>query len=309
MKMRSRKFRRAFTLIELTVAMAVTVALVTVMISISSIALDTWSRSRSEVRASRQAKSMADAMCRDFDALVVRKGNANQWVWAEADVPVGGPAPGERSPNGARLIFFSAATDRYDGRSGTAESKGNISTIVYELHYSTPTGKQQNDEMSTFVLYRKIVDPDQTFSNLLGTADLSKALKESSVTVGDLRNFICENIYQFTATFHIDIERPGGFTRTLQIPVQVGSGRGTFSVPRFAVFGNRIEAEFAGGGDVTVDDLRGGTLAGVEISMTVLTDAGLEQLRRRKFRSNDERSGFIAKNSYQYSKLIRFPQG
>ena len=45
--------RRGFTLMELMVAMAITTIIVTVLVSITSIALDTWNRSRTELRASR----------------------------------------------------------------------------------------------------------------------------------------------------------------------------------------------------------------------------------------------------------------
>jgi uncharacterized protein (TIGR02599 family) len=74
--------RRGFTLMELMVAMAITTIIVTVLVSITSIALDTWNRSRSELRASRQAKGMIDSMARDFEALVTRRGNTNEWLSA-----------------------------------------------------------------------------------------------------------------------------------------------------------------------------------------------------------------------------------
>ena len=66
--------RRGFTLMELMVAMAITTIIVTVLVSITSLALDTWNRSRAELRASRQAKTMIDTMSRDFESLVVRRG-------------------------------------------------------------------------------------------------------------------------------------------------------------------------------------------------------------------------------------------
>ncbi|MDP4645929.1 MAG: type II secretion system GspH family protein, partial [Akkermansiaceae bacterium] len=75
MKTPSPKARRGFTLIELLVAMAITTLIVTVLVSITSLALDTWNRSRSEIRASRQAKAMVDSMASDFESMVSRRGN------------------------------------------------------------------------------------------------------------------------------------------------------------------------------------------------------------------------------------------
>ena len=75
-------FKRGFTLMELMVAMAITTIIVTVLVSITSIAIDTWNRSRSELRAARQAKAMVDTMARDFESLVTRRGNENEWLSA-----------------------------------------------------------------------------------------------------------------------------------------------------------------------------------------------------------------------------------
>ena len=69
---------------ELMVAMAITAIIVTVLVSVTSIALDTWNRSRAELRASRQAKSFLDTMAKDFESLVVRRGNTSEWLSAVA---------------------------------------------------------------------------------------------------------------------------------------------------------------------------------------------------------------------------------
>ena len=71
---RNHPFKRGFTLMELMVAMAITTIIVTVLVSITFIAMDTWNRSRAELRAARQAKAMVDIMVRDFEAMVTRRG-------------------------------------------------------------------------------------------------------------------------------------------------------------------------------------------------------------------------------------------
>ncbi|MEI8038730.1 MAG: type II secretion system protein, partial [Verrucomicrobiota bacterium] len=62
---RSQTNPRGFTLIELLVAMVITTIIVSVLVSITSLAMDTWNRSRSELRAARQAKTMVDSMAND----------------------------------------------------------------------------------------------------------------------------------------------------------------------------------------------------------------------------------------------------
>ena len=49
--------RRGFTLAELMVAMGITVLLLTLLVSVTGVALDGWRLSRNKVRASRQAKA------------------------------------------------------------------------------------------------------------------------------------------------------------------------------------------------------------------------------------------------------------
>ncbi len=307
---RGARFRNGFTLVELMAAMSVTVMMVLVMVSISGVALDTWRRGRAEVRASRQAKAMAEMMGRDLESMVMRDGNGFQWLFAEAKVPDEGPNGAALSPNAARLIFFSAAMDRYDGKTGVpaADNQGNVSTVVYELQYRDPTVGGGNGGLASFVLYRKIVNPDDTFKDLLCKTDLTEAFQGHADRVGDLKNFVCENVYQFTVTFHVEVEDRRKKKRTLQIPVQIGQG-GAASVPRFGVFGNKLDARFPGNADVTDDAFRDGILSGVAISMTILTDAGIEQMRRREFRSADERVGFVQRNSYQHSKFIPISRG
>ena len=110
------KTRAGFTLLELLVAMVVTTIIVTILVSITSIAIDVWNRSRAELRASRQAKAMVDSLARDFESLVVRSGNAFEWLVVNTETPDSGPD----IPSAAKMVFFTAATDRWpiigDGR-------------------------------------------------------------------------------------------------------------------------------------------------------------------------------------------------
>lgn len=299
---------RGFTLVELMVAMAITVALSSVIMTTAVFSMDIWARGRSEVRASRQAKSMAESIARDIESMVVRKGNDFQWLSAETMIPDSGPKGVHRSGNAARLAFFSSATDRYDGKTGSADTGqgGDVSTVVYELQYKDPTGAAGNGEYSNFVLYRRLIDPDDTFKDLLCQTDLGGALDSYSGSVGDFGNFVCENLYQFTLTFHVAVpeSREEG-SRILQIPVKVGDGGGAGFVGSFKIFGNRIETALPRGADVTADQLEAGKLSGLEISLTVLTDAGLRQMHQRPFRTTADESDFLRKHSFQYSKLVR----
>ena len=302
MKTPSNHSPRGFSLIELLVAMAITTIIVTVLVSVTAMALDTWNRSRAEIRAARQAKSMIDTMARDFESFVSRKGNTFEWLSAKSVPPDKGPN-GSLSPNAIDLVFFSAATDRYNGKIGTAtDLGGDVSTVGYKLTYKDPIAGAVNDEFKTFVLYRKLVDPKETFEKILGQAIIKTPFDSASGTAIDKEeNFICENVYQFTVTFHVSTTTTTGL-KSVTVPV----GKGANSTEEFRITGSGIQTTFIPSG-VTNDQLKAGRLSAAEISITVLSDFGMQQMRRRSDLTGTKLAEFIAKNSYQYSKVVQMP--
>ena len=329
MKTPSQRSRRGFTLIELLVAMAITTVIVTVLVSVTAMALESWNRSRAEIRAARQAKSMIDTMARDFESFVSRKGNDFEWLYAKSAPPSEGPK-GNLSPNALDLVFFSAATDRYNGKIGTAtDLGGDVSTVGYKLTYKDPIAGAVNDEYKTFVLYRKLVDPKETFDKILGQAIIKTPFDAASGTAIDKEeNFICENVYQFTVTFHVsatvpDTSKPGNPPPTIlkSVAVPIGnkdsdlSGKDYVLTKNFSITGSGIITNFepASNVGVTNPQLKAGRLSAAEISITVLSDFGMQQMRRREFVATDKKTAeevkadFIAKHSYQYSKVVQLP--
>jgi len=56
--------------------------------------------------------------------------------------------------------FLTAAIDRYDG---DISQPGDISCVQYEIAYQNPiSGRADNDQTDTFVLYRKLYNPGPT---------------------------------------------------------------------------------------------------------------------------------------------------
>lgn len=290
---KTRIFRipRGFTLIELMVAMAITAIMVTILISITSISLDTWNRTRAELRAARQAQAMTEIMARDFEAMVVRPGNDFEWLFARSGAAVG--PTGNTSPNSADLVLFTAATDRYDGKIGQPEDLGgDISTVGYSLSYKDPIDST-GPAFPTFVLYRKLVNPNETFTNLLGLSrepgnavKFKTAFDNVAGDIDDMANFVCENIYQFSVTIHLETSDP---QKTITIVEGVNSS--------FRLFGDQVELN----GAAMSPDTK---VTAVEISLTVISDSAVSALRGSATIDNE----FLKKNSFQYSKLIQVPR-
>ncbi len=303
----SSKRRGGFTLIELLVAMAITTVIVTVLVSITGVALDTWQRGRAEIRASRQAKSMLDTMAKDFESLVSRRGNNFEWLFTKVDTDLPG-STANPSSNAAELIFFTAATDRYLGKIGTADDMGgDVSCVGYQLKWQDPVKGTEEENSSTFVLYRLLVNPDDTFKDLLGKDDLESAFSSYSTKVKEVENFVCENVYQFTLTYVIEVTQQTG-TTTTTVPVRVTLGE-TGAGKELQLLGNGIVTDATTGSlkpSVTSDELKAGRLTGVEIGITVLSDAAVIRLGVTGL--NDEvREKILAQESFQYSRVVELP--
>lgn len=295
---------------ELMVSLAITALIVTVLVSVTNIALNTWNRSRLELRASRQAKTLLNTMSRDLEALVVRSGNEFEWFYAS--VPSNLPGDNVQSTNAAELIFFCAATDRYNGAIGTtSDLGGDISCVSYQLEYKDPVlGESGGTNVpKTFVMNRLIVNPDETLSpdqpakSLLGQTDLYNAFSPYKAQITAPTNFVCENIYQFTLTFNVKVT--DSKNSEIKVPIVLGDSG---SAKEFQIFGTGIQTDGKSPvDDVKDDQLKAGQLQSVVVSITVLTDAAVDQMRVRKDLQGDKLAKFLLQNSYQYSKEIIVP--
>ena len=307
MKAYQNKTSNGFTLIELLVSMVITTIIISVLVTVTVTSLDIWNRNRAEVRASLQAKAMVDSMAADFESMVARRGNDYQWLFAEFSPPTDGPNA-NKSPSALNLIFFSAATDRYDGQVGdaTKDLGGDVSGIGYQLIYKDPINGLTNDNFKTFVLYRNLVNPNDTFKDLLGKTDLKAAFAPYAAggakPLDAVENFVCENVYQFTVKFHIDVivtdtaNPPKTITKNVSVSLDSGQ--------KFIITGNGLTSPAVT--TVTPAELATGKLTAVEVSLSILTDGALKQLRGRTFTAT-KLSEFVAQNTYQYSKLIPVP--
>jgi prepilin-type N-terminal cleavage/methylation domain-containing protein len=301
---RHQNSRTGFTLIELLVSMAITVVLLGVLVYMTGISMDTYRNSRNEVRASRQAKESLETIAKDLESLVSRRdGNTYEWLYAGKETNTKQGPIDKEIINTSHLIFFTGATDRYNGEIGVddVDKGGDVSCVSYRLVYKDQIS--DDDKFAVFSFYRHLVNPDETFGvddapGLLAVDDLQEAY-QTGFESEDLTaaNFLVENVYEFTVTFLVE------YTTTATPPVtkiervslmQNGSG----GYEEFRLNGSELKT-------IPVNDaITNGRIVGAEVSITVLTDQGLTLAKK----SGISREELVKKHSYHYTKTITTPR-
>lgn len=304
--------RPGFTLIELLVSMAITVVLLGVLVYMTGISMDTYRDSRNEIRASRQAKEALETIAKDLESLVSRSdGSTYEWLYAGVDSMSGlGDASGPSGKDGqitnrAQIIFFTGATDRYNGEIGVdgVDMGGDISAVSYRLAYRDQIGDTADEKYAVFSLYRHLVNPDKTFgvngvAGLLAVDDLQVAY-QNGFAAGDLvsSNFLVENIYEITLTFLVEYTPSGSAISKIERVSLMQNGSGGYD--EFRLKGNKIVAD-----GPQAEEIENGRIVGAEVSITVLTDRGLTLAKK----SGISREDLVKKHSYHYTKSITTPR-
>ncbi len=294
--MKTKRLQSGFTLVELLVAMAITVILLGVLVYMTGISMDTYKNSRNEVRASRQAKEAVETLAKDFEGLMAKRdGNTYEWLYAEVDNATGREY---EAANAGQLIFFTGATDRYNGDIGGIRDRGgDISTVGYRLKFKDQILDNGSDKFATFSLYRQLVNPDETFNNLLAKDNLKTAYSSYGARDCQANNFLVENVYEFTVTFLVE------YSDNSTTPATTRIERVTLSPSAYSEFrlkGDGIQA--VGPGSTNIAN---GSLIGVEISISVITDNGLSVMKhvsKNVWRKQQD------KYTYHYTKTINTPR-
>lgn len=288
--------RKGFTLIELLTAVAITVIIIGVLIGMTRVSMDSFKESSDKAKASRLAKESIEIMARDLEGLVIRSGNDYEWFRAEIDsTEIDGPN-GAELKNPLDLVFFTAATDRYDGKIGDPvdDKGGDISAVHYRLVYE----EQLTGGFPVYSLYRELINPDDAFDDYLAQSSLP-----SSNNVIQNDNFLAQNVYNMTMTLIFEYQE-SGTTRQKRVPI-MDSGS---DYDEISILGNSIDTSPALQNDNN-DDISGSArLSGVELGMLVINESGMNTLRNKNFPSPEDFNAFLKKNSHYFTKSVVLPR-
>ena len=279
---------------EVMTAMAITTVIIAVLVGMTRISMDSWKDSRDKTRAGRLAKESLELMAHDLESMIIRSGNSYEWLYAKmsgsGDL---GPSANAEIKNPLEISFFTAATDRYDGQIGTdADRGGDVSLVTYRLAYRDqldPVGKS----FPVYSLYRRLVNPDETFEKYLAKESIQGLVNASDV-INDTNNFLAENIYNLTVTFIFEYSVNGNLIQK-RIPVmQTGSKFSEVSVRGDSV----VPA-------ILPDDAR---LTSIELGALVVSDSAMQIFNNKRYRNAQDFAGDLKENSSYYTKSVVLPR-
>lgn len=267
--------RRAFTLIEIMVATVIMVILVGFFIQITSEVLKVWNRSSGKLATNAEARIAMELLTQDLETAVIRN-NGQQWLRVDAPKETEQSGSSLYSDQTVALKLFSPALDRPDQTLlGADVSGGDICAIGYRLAYK----ESYTNGPDVYALYRRVVDPETTFNQFLGSSSQGASSPQLTLTdttlwadfsggaaaygnITDDVNYLAGNIIEFKVVVY---EEPVGAAAVTAANVNSSTGE--------------LDANYAYGGDTDGDgvaDPVGAALLYADIILTVLSDEGLK---------------------------------
>lgn len=155
------RFRtKAFTLVELLVAIAVVLIFVVLAVELATTALQRAEDSNATLRANSQARLVMDWLTRDLQTVLVRK-DGGEWLRMEP----GTLEIGSLALPVCRIMLFSQAGESHASDSGGATtSTPGPAAVSYEVDYCDPITLKKN-QWNTTSLFRVTVNPRETFAS------------------------------------------------------------------------------------------------------------------------------------------------
>lgn len=197
--------KHGFTLIELMVATAIMAVLVLAVMGVTSHVLSTWSSASGRLGANAEARTALQYLGDDLETLVVRP---KQQTWLEVTYE-NNPVPGQGTVRVPNISLISAT----EHRARAAGDSGNICAINYKLAFRNPIVGGTAEPPSpppVAGLYRKVIDPQQTFNQVLTTATGSEPISLTNTIDGiggntdAFANFLSSNVADLSIDFYAE---------------------------------------------------------------------------------------------------------
>lgn len=286
--MMSARSHRGFTILEMLVAIGITLALAGVMLSVTTGTLNVWRRVQGNFSASSQAKQVLDYLERDLQAAL-RRTDTNKWLavempnvpvntWQAADLDPGNIAFAVAKPNTPTSFLAvpptgggvpSAIADARFGFSGawlrffTPDSTGQPVGVSYQFVRLPPDAAKKN--ASHYLFFRSVVPAAVTFAS---GYDITASTYATPFAAPVLAEVLADHVVDFGVWLYVrDTTQPSGLLRVYPANATdstryVGAGNGTAATgDRFPEVADVMVRILTEEGAAMLDNLEHGRLA------------------------------------------------
>ncbi|MDP0495628.1 MAG: hypothetical protein Q7Q73_05420 [Verrucomicrobiota bacterium JB024] len=297
---RAQASRRGFTLVEIMAATGIMIAVILLVLSLTTNVLNTWNLSSDQLAQNYEARIALDFLAQDLEASVFR---SNGMAWMEVRyVDVDANATDQ-----TQLFFFSPVIDRPRKDNGGNTIAGDICAVAYLTEFQNPfTGggdATPGGDRPQYGLYRAVVDAENTFEEALSLQDYDGTVASllysvwngvardsdgAGITLNPLdqdgvrrggnamtwitasANYLSANVTNFQVIFYYQTTTAGGVN---VIEALTDNGESTGTPIDFLVADGIYEGTNGGGGNYAAIPIDG-HLVYADIKMTVLGDEG-----------------------------------
>lgn len=207
---------RAFTLLELLVAMAISLILLAVLFNATLTVMSGYERTGSSVLRQGDISLALDQVVQDLEGMVIPNIPNAEALRSTPD-PIaaldgqGGDGPAVPPPHWLALLSTVTDSDNSllpgDGEDAESPFGGATRAVSYRVDYKNPVDGSP-DRNPVYSLYRSVASARHTFANAVGLTDLQNSYwsnvpengEEVSRTT-DLNNFLAGNVVRFHVRF------------------------------------------------------------------------------------------------------------
>ncbi len=183
--------KRAFTILELLVAMTLMSILLVLLLNMVDGATKLWRESESRVDSYREARAALGIMSRDLQNALAGPTNSGQFL-LNAPAFAKLSSMGTLATNQGAALFFLAALP--SKAQDTASNKSDVCQVGYFLAFGQ-SSSSSNSPVNTLNIYRYILSSDPTFSRLTNGSTL---FPDNLVTTDPRVELLARNITRFT---------------------------------------------------------------------------------------------------------------
>lgn len=243
------KRRQGFTLVEVLVASALTLIVMSMLFTILIGSMDAWRAGTSRLQGNADARMAFDIIASDLQSMVVRQTTYNQEWLVSVSIPTPDDPAGGASTH---LLFFAPSLDREPGQ------QGDIVAISYRVGYQDPLAPNSNEPgRRIYGLYKTMVSTEETFTSVLGQSDIRTGFwnaRNPPAQSPPFADLLIPNVVDFQVQW--EVELPDG----------------TFVTESGVILQNQLFRESA-------PATPGGRIRFADVSLTILTDEGAARVQ------------------------------